>query len=197
LVKRLADTRLVVTSQDETKQETVEVVHEALIRNWGELRGWMTTDREFRTWQERLRGAMQQWEATTRDEGALLRGAALAEAKEKLETRREDLSEAGQAYIQASVDLQQREQQQREEVKKKQLRQTQWAAVGLGTVALVAMGAGAWAWVQQQRATTREVDAQFLADILTMEAYLEAGLEEEAVTLTPVNVSRLLWRLTN
>ncbi|MFM7787520.1 MAG: S-layer homology domain-containing protein, partial [Microcystis panniformis] len=44
LVKQLADARLVVTSRSEEAQvETVEVVHEALIRNWGELRGWMDT----------------------------------------------------------------------------------------------------------------------------------------------------------
>ena len=37
--------------------EIVEVVHEALIQNWERLRKWMDEDREFRTWQERLRAA--------------------------------------------------------------------------------------------------------------------------------------------
>lgn len=81
LVKQLADNRLVVTSQNSANQETVEVVHEALIRNWGELRQWMNADRSFRAWQDRLRSAMYQWEQTQRDEGALLRGAALLEGK--------------------------------------------------------------------------------------------------------------------
>jgi WD40 repeat protein len=114
LVKQLADTRLVVTSQDGGKQETVEVVHEALIRHWGELRGWIATDREFLTWQGRLRGVMQQWEATNRDEGALLRGAALVEAGERLQKRGEDLNPAEQGFIQASLASQQHEQQQQE-----------------------------------------------------------------------------------
>ncbi|MEB3217390.1 MAG: hypothetical protein VKN72_14320, partial [Nostocales cyanobacterium 94392] len=48
LVNQLADARLVVTSRNADNQETVEVVHEALIRNWGELRQWMDTDRSFR-----------------------------------------------------------------------------------------------------------------------------------------------------
>ncbi len=91
LVKQLADARLVVTSRDGQEQETVEVVHEALIRNWGELRGWMETDRTFRAWQERLRGAKRQWEATGKDAGSLLRGAFLAEAQERLEERPQDL----------------------------------------------------------------------------------------------------------
>ncbi len=91
LVKQLADARLVVTSRNAASQETVEIVHEALIRNWGELREWMNTDRVFRAWQERLRAAKGQWEATNRDSDSLLRGAALAEAQEKLKERPEDL----------------------------------------------------------------------------------------------------------
>ncbi|BDI14286.1 hypothetical protein ANSO36C_00880 [Nostoc cf. commune SO-36] len=133
LVKKLADARLVVTSRNATSQETVEVVHEALIRNWGELREWMNTNRVFRAWQERLRVGMYQWQQMVQEnedatkwdeEGALLRGAALAEAEEKLKQRREDLSEGELFYIQTSVvlrdqeqKLRDREQRQRERVR--------------------------------------------------------------------------------
>jgi WD40 repeat protein len=186
LVKWLADTRLVVTSQDETKQETVEVVHEALIRNWGELRGWMESDREFRTWQERLRGAMQQWEATNRDDGALLRGAALEAAKEQIKARKGDLSPEEQEFIWASLELQQKQQRRRQQV-----------MAGVVTIALVATGSAAWAWVQQQKALTGQVNAQFLADSLTMEAYLEVGLEEEAVTKAMLTGQALYVKAAN
>ncbi|NEO40588.1 MAG: hypothetical protein F6J90_31350 [Moorea sp. SIOASIH] len=90
LVKKLADARLVVTSRTlvtsakNAEQETVEVVHEALIRNWGQLKAWMETDREFRAWQERMRANMGQWQEMNRDKGLLLRGAALVQAQEKL-----------------------------------------------------------------------------------------------------------------
>jgi tetratricopeptide (TPR) repeat protein len=107
LVKQLADDRLVVTSQNAANQETVEVVHEALIRNWEELGKWMNADRSFRAWQERLRFAMLQWQKIQRDEGALLRGAVLTEAEEKLKQRREELSAAELEFIQASVALRQ------------------------------------------------------------------------------------------
>lgn len=102
LVKQLADARLVVTSRNLASQETVEVVHEALIRNWGELREWMDTNRVFRAWQERLRAAKGQWEATNQDPGSLLRGAALAEAEEKLKERPEDLIDE-QEFIEQSI----------------------------------------------------------------------------------------------
>jgi len=112
LVKKLADARLVVTSRNAEEQETVEVVHEALIRNWGELRRWMETERNFRAWQERLRVVMYQWQQTQLDKGALLRGKSLTEAKEKLQERREDLGKSEQEFIQASVKLRNQEQKQ-------------------------------------------------------------------------------------
>ena len=108
LVKQLADARLVVTSRNAQERETVEVVHEALIRNWGELRQWMDTNREFRAWQERLRVGMYQWQKMQRDNGALLRGAALAEAEEKLKQHQNHLPPDEQDFIRASITSRQR-----------------------------------------------------------------------------------------
>jgi hypothetical protein len=82
LVTDLANDKLLVSGHDEvTKQDTVEVVHEALISNWQRLKEWMSADRDFRNWQERLRAAMRQWEKSNRDNGALLRGVPLVEAQ--------------------------------------------------------------------------------------------------------------------
>jgi WD40 repeat protein len=107
LVARLADMRLVVSGRDESSgQETVEIVHEALIREWGRLHQWTATDRAFRIWQERLRAAMQQWKVSGNDEGALLRGSLLVEAEDWFKKRQSDLSPAEREYIQASLRLQ-------------------------------------------------------------------------------------------
>ena len=108
LVKQLADNRLVVTNQNAANQETVEVVHEALISNWDEFRRWMNEDRNFRAWQERLRFAMAQWQNNQADKELLLRGKVLAEAEEKLKQRRDELSAEEKEFIQASVVLRQR-----------------------------------------------------------------------------------------
>jgi hypothetical protein len=87
-VTRLADARLVVSSRDEVAgEETVEIVHEALIGGWERLNHWIEVDRSFRTWQERLRASRRQWEASGKDVGALLRGAPLAEAEGWLQSR--------------------------------------------------------------------------------------------------------------
>ncbi|MDF5733126.1 MAG: WD40 repeat domain-containing protein [Rhizonema sp. PD38] len=121
LVQQLADARLVVTSRNAAGQETVEVVHEALIQNWVKLRQWMETDRDFRAWQERLRTALRQWEETKRDEGALLRGVPLAVAEEWLRKRPVDLSVTEQQYIRRSAELRDRLLQEEEERRQREL----------------------------------------------------------------------------
>ncbi len=105
LGRHLADKRLIVTGRDtSTGDETVEVVHEALIQRWDRLRDWLEADRSFRLWQERLRAAMRGWEANQQDEGALLRGAPLVEAQSWRELRTEDLAPREKVFIKASVD---------------------------------------------------------------------------------------------
>ena len=87
LVQRLADRRLVVTGRDAQGRETAEVVHEALIQKWGLFREWMDADRAFRSWQERLRSSLRQWQESGQDEGALLAGVPLAVAQNWLAER--------------------------------------------------------------------------------------------------------------
>jgi DNA-binding SARP family transcriptional activator len=105
LIQKLADARLLVTDQDPAGQETVEIVHEALIWNWGRLRAWMDEDRAFRTWQRRLRAALRAWDVSSRDSGALLRGALLTEAEAWAAHRADDLSPLALAFIATSLQL--------------------------------------------------------------------------------------------
>jgi formylglycine-generating enzyme required for sulfatase activity len=109
LVARLATERLVVTSAKENQQDTVEVVHEALIRNWPQLRQWMESDRAFLTWRLGLRADLARWQEAGHDAGALLRGAPLAVAQEKFVERPGDLTQREQDYIVASLAEQRRQ----------------------------------------------------------------------------------------
>lgn len=109
LVRKLADARLVVTSRDPSGHEAVEVVHEALIRGWERLRKWMEEDRNFRSWQERLRAARTQWLLADRDDGALLRGIPLTEAEGWLQERGDYLSQPEREFIAAGVALREAE----------------------------------------------------------------------------------------
>ncbi len=134
LVQKLADARLVVTNRDPEGSDTAEIVHEALIRSWERLRLWMTADRNFRLWQERVRLALRQWETTERDAGTLLRGAPLTEASDWLRQRTQDLTEPEREYIHASLE---KEAQLRRE--KEQLRRRIMVGLGVGIVVTLAL----------------------------------------------------------
>ncbi|CAD5946635.1 WD40 repeat domain-containing protein [Planktothrix agardhii] len=155
LVKELADARLVVTnrtiiSQDNSQQqiniqeqETVEVVHEALIRNWGQLRKWMNTDREFRTWQEKLRGEMRQWQEMKKDRGTLLRGAPLLEAEKWLQKRSDQLSLEEREFINQSTD-----QRKKQEFLSK---------LGIGSMAVALLVLTSWWIITKQNTEIRDI----------------------------------------
>ncbi len=118
--------RLLTFDRDQvTRGPTVEVAHEALIREWGRLRRWLDEDREFLLWQQRLRAALHQWTASEQDEGALLRGAPLAEAENWFNQRRVDLSEAERDFIQASLDWRERRAAEREAQRQRELEAAQ------------------------------------------------------------------------
>ncbi|MFZ1752088.1 MAG: BTAD domain-containing putative transcriptional regulator [Caldilineaceae bacterium] len=103
LVHRLADSRLVVTNQDIDGHETVEVIHEALIQEWGMLREWLSEDRAFHLWQTRTRPALQMWLRQGKDPDALLRGLILAEAERWWQERGDDWDVSLAEFIRASV----------------------------------------------------------------------------------------------
>ena len=59
---------------------TVEVAHEALLREWPRLRGWLEEDAEGRRLHQHLIGAAGEWRDSERDPAELYRGARLASA---------------------------------------------------------------------------------------------------------------------
>lgn len=122
VVTALAKARLLVTGHEEgTKAATAEVAHEALIRGWERLNGWLDEDRAFGLWRERLALARQIWVETQRDEGALLRGAPLSEAAGWLDGRGDDLNEAERAFIKESLALRERAAAEREAQRQREL----------------------------------------------------------------------------
>jgi WD40 repeat protein len=175
LVTHLASERLVVTGQDAIAEtETVELIHEALIREWSLLQAWIEENRDFRVWQERLRGAMQQWESSDRDEGALLRGKPLVEAEDWLHNQNhsEELA-AEQEFITASLGLRESENEKRSRQRKRTLVGLTGGLVGaLGLAAIAGVG-----WWQATNAATNErikvlvFEAQSLFDLSGAEEY--------------------------
>ena len=71
----LTDSRLVTADEG-----TLEVAHEALLREWPRLRAWLEEDAEGRRLHQHLINAAREWQAGGRDPGELYRGARLAAA---------------------------------------------------------------------------------------------------------------------
>ncbi|MGO4457938.1 trypsin-like peptidase domain-containing protein [Streptomyces sp. M-16] len=63
---------------DPPGQPVAELIHDALIRDWGTLREWVRRDHDFQRWLDRTRERRARW-AADNDPGDLLGGTALAE----------------------------------------------------------------------------------------------------------------------
>ena len=208
LVQHLADKRLVVTGRDTTGTELVEVVHESLIQGWGQLRDWIEAARAFRTWQERLRVALHQWEADGRDEGSLLRGVPLVEAEGWLAERGGDLSEAEWDFIQAGVALRTQAAAERETQRQRELsaaqqlaeaeheralqqakdacrlrRRTAWLGLAL-ILTLLAVGVAVGYWKRSANLATEKAAA---ANVAEQQAGLATSRELAAAAVNAAN----------
>ncbi|MEV0177213.1 trypsin-like peptidase domain-containing protein [Streptomyces sp. NPDC050803] len=112
---RLADERIVVTSLDrQSGEEMVELIHDALLREWGTLKHWIRTDREFLGWLQGLEQQRHSWWQSDgpdgHDTGRLLRGRDLDTARRMLAERAVDLTPAQREYITLSQQAWDREQ---------------------------------------------------------------------------------------
>jgi WD40 repeat protein len=99
VLAELADARLVTLDRD-----TVELAHEALIRNWPRLSAWIAEDRDGLRVRRALTEAAQGWESLDRDPGALYRGTRLALAREWAADRQTELTAREADFLDAGVE---------------------------------------------------------------------------------------------
>ncbi len=136
VIQQLANARLLVTERDpSTGQESVEIIHEALLREWKTFQDWLAKDRQFLTWRQEIEPRVRAWNETNpdqiakRDEGKLLRGGDLVVAAGWLAERGADLTQGEREYCQASIALHEREAAQQE--RQRQLERTRNRIIGL------------------------------------------------------------------
>lgn len=106
VLTRLADARLITTAQD-----TAEVTHEALIREWPRLGDWLNQSREWLRLHRHLTEAAQEWAQADHDPSLLYRGARLAQAGEWAATHPDDLNPLEGTFLAASLEEEQAQQQ--------------------------------------------------------------------------------------
>ena len=100
-----ADARLLVTGGDiPAARRQVEISHEALIREWDMLKGWVGANRETLRRREHIRERMRQWEEKDRDKTLLLsEGLPVEEGRKLLADHGDVLIEEVEPYIKASI----------------------------------------------------------------------------------------------
>lgn len=161
VLEALAEARLVTLSE-----ESAEVAHEALIREWPRLHEWLVQDRQSLLTHRHLTEAAQQWEGLERDEGELYRGGRLSQAIEWAEGHGEEMNQLEREFVGASQELAERQAAEREAQRQRELeaaqklaetqarsnRRLRVFAIGLSLVLIAAIVAASLAYQQSRRA---------------------------------------------
>jgi DNA-binding SARP family transcriptional activator/WD40 repeat protein len=163
----LTESRLVTVDEG-----TAEVAHEALLREWPRLRGWLEEDIEGRRLHQHLIQAAGEWQTAGRDPAELYRGARLASALDWAASHDPELNELERAFLDESRAASEREANRQRRTN----RRLRLLLGGVGVLLAVAVVAGVIARSEQQGAR----DAATVADAqrLGAEALNEERLDE-------------------
>ncbi|HYF11742.1 MAG TPA: WD40 repeat domain-containing protein, partial [Actinomycetota bacterium] len=143
VVDRLTRDRLLTATTS-----TVEVAHEALLREWPRLRSWLDDDRQGHRLRQHLTLAARQWDVAERDPSELYRGARLSGALDWASMHATDLNELERAFLAQSRDASERD----AERQRRANRRLRGLLAGTGIFLVVALVAGGLALVQRGRA---------------------------------------------
>ncbi|KJK42128.1 hypothetical protein UK23_38670 [Lentzea aerocolonigenes] len=129
----------------------VDLTHEAVIRSWPRLSGWLTANRDGLRVHHQLTEAASAWESLNRDSGALYRGVRLALAREWATGDDDAMSARERRFLYASIEAEEAEQ----EATRRQTRRLR-QLVGLLTVLLVLAVTAVGYAIKAQRETTEQ-----------------------------------------
>lgn len=104
---------------------TLQVAHEALLREWPRLRRWLEENREALKIHSRIAQAVMEWEAGGKDDDLLFRGLRLEEAIDWLENPNNHPNENERAFLLAGKSLKDKIANEREAVREKELKSAQ------------------------------------------------------------------------
>ncbi|HXJ63439.1 MAG TPA: WD40 repeat domain-containing protein, partial [Actinomycetota bacterium] len=125
-----------------TRGPTVEVAHEALLREWGQLRGWIEAAREDVRAHRKLAAAAGEWIESGRDPSLVLRGSLLARFEPWATSSALALTDDERAFLKASIDQRDHEREHEERRREREVRTERRSARRLrGLVAVFAAAA--------------------------------------------------------
>lgn len=112
----LAGARLITLNED-----SAEVAHEALIREWQRLHEWLTQDREGLLIHRHLTESARGWEIRGYDPSELYRGARLGQAREWATANDERMNASELAFLTASIEQEEHDAWEREAQRQREL----------------------------------------------------------------------------
>ncbi|HEU4416022.1 MAG TPA: AAA family ATPase, partial [Candidatus Angelobacter sp.] len=158
LLAHLASRRLISTGEED-HESFVEVSHEALIREWPLLCEWLAQNREDLRLERRLLQAADEWNNLKHDDGALLQGARLAQAKEWL-GRHAGAQVLLRDFVEAGVAARKEAQERELASEKAAAVRLRWFSFGLAMLLLLAIGVAWIAYRQKIIEKSRAMAAQ-------------------------------------
>lgn len=164
--------RLLTFDHDpQTRSATVEIAHEALIRQWGQLRTWLAENRDDLRTQRRLMSAADDWREANQDPSFLLRGTRLQQFEEWMQTTTLSMNDAEANYLKTSItareerDAEEHARQEREQALEQRSRNVlRMLAAVMSVATIIAIGLTVLAFSQQQEAQSARDEAQNNAD---------------------------------
>ncbi len=107
IINRFAEpgVRFLAKFSDKQHGEMIEVAHEALIRNWGQLKEWLKECREALRKKRKIEQAADEWKYQKKSKDYLLQGRALRDAREFMQaaTKETALSSLATEFVKAGV----------------------------------------------------------------------------------------------
>ena len=155
LLERYGSARLIAFDRDpDSREPTVEVAHEALLREWPRLGGWIDGDRDGLRLLRHLGSAAREWEASGRDRSELYRGPRLSAADEWDRAHPGELSPGEQRFLDASRT----ERDAAAAAERRRIRRLRALLAAVTIVALIAATAGVIAIGQRSTAVRNAHD---------------------------------------
>lgn len=182
LLDTLARGRLVTVDES-----SVEIIHEALLREWPRYQDWLDEDRQGRVVQTHLAIAAREWNEHGRDHADLYRGARLSAASDWASRHHAELNPVEREFLAES--------RAQHQAQVRRLRALLAGAVALLMVAAIAAGIALVQRSSAQQAAT-SADAQRLGAQAVVTPALDRGLllAREAVNLQSSRATqRDLW----
>ncbi len=162
----LADSRLVTVSEG-----SVEVAHEALLREWPRLHEWIEEDTEGRRLRRHITQAASEWDAAGRDRGELYRGARLAAALDWTADHALDVNELEREFVTESREASE------QEAKRARRTNRRLRVLLAGVAVLLAAAVAGGMLAVNQRGEARDAETAQLAQRLGAQALVEDDLD--------------------